>query len=202
MREFTYRYRKSGNPRGELTSESVFDILHLFWEKRRERQLSVTNCPTRATTAFLRHRHCSCCCWWCWCEARCEGHHVFVCSPAREVSITQPTSPTPTPTPTHSALFFSICRLSMRRSASKKWGKKKNLNVGRYWTSRTGPETLRGLLRRSVSKFFIFYFIYFNISLPLDCLMIYYVYDACNHISQRIGLWGPFHVGSFFSYSW
>ena len=189
MREFTYRYRKSVNPRGELTSESIFYILHMFWEKRRERQLRVTNCPT---TAFLRHRHCNCCC----CEARCEGHHVFVCSPAWEVSITQPTSPTPTPTPTHSALFFSICRLSMSGVLLKnEKEKKKNLNVGRYWASRTGPETLRGLLRRSVSKFFIFYFIYFNISLPLDCLMIYYVYDACNHISQRIGLWGPFHVG-------
>ena len=28
--------------------------------------------------------------------------------------------------------------------------KKKNLNVVRYWASRTGPETLRGLLRRSM----------------------------------------------------
>ena len=156
MREFTYRYRKSGNPRGELTSESVFDILHLFWEKRRERQLSVTNCPT---TAFLRHRHCNCCCWWCWCEAPCEGHHVFVCSPAWEVSITQPTSPTPTPTPTHSALFFSICRLSMRRSASKKWGKKKKSKCREVLDQPNRPRNTERPLKKICVQ--VFYFLFY-----------------------------------------
>ena len=38
--------------------------------------------------------------------------------------------------------------------------KKKNLNVVRYWASRTGPETLRGLLRRSTCPFFFFFYLF------------------------------------------
>ena len=61
--------------------------------------------------------------------------------------------------------------------------KKKNLNVVRYWASRTGPETLRGLL--SLKKIYVSKFaLFFNVSLPIDCLMIYYVSYACKHISQ------------------
>ena len=176
------------NSKGKIRRVRERVYVYLFWEKRRERQLSVTHCPT---TAFLRHRHCNCCC----CEARCEGHHVFVCSPAWEVSITQPTSWTPNSNALCSLLLYLWikyaaveCFLKMRKK------KKKNLNVVRYWASRTGPETLRGLLRRSTCPRFFF----FNISLPIDCLMIYYVFDECNHISQWIGLWGPSHMGRWF----
>ena len=40
--------------------------------------------------------------------------------------------------------------------------------------------TERPLKKIYVSKFVLF----FNLPLPIDCLMIYYVFDECNHISQ------------------
>ena len=45
--------------------------------------------------------------------------------------------------------------------------KKKNLNVVRYWASRTSPETLRGLLRKSICVqvcfLFLFLFLFLNL---------------------------------------
>ena len=157
MREFTYRYRKSINPRGELTSESVFDILHLLWEKRRKWQLGETHCPT---TAFL-HRHCNCWWCWCWCEASCDGHH-------------------------RSQLQLQLQRtLFSSLSANKKYAvecilkkkKKKLSNCSvRCWARQRGPETLRGFLKKIyVSKFFSFFLFEKkkkNLSLPIDCLMV------------------------------